>query len=55
MGPVWYGGNHHEAQGLYNCYLNSLKLAELYDCTSIAFSCISTGVYRFPKEQATQI
>ena len=55
VGPVWYGGAHNEVKDLFNCYVNSLKLAELYSCKSVAFPCISTGVYRFPKEQAAQI
>ena len=53
--PVWYGGNNGEVKDLFNCYTNSAKLAELYACESVAFPCISTGVYRFPKEQAAQI
>ena len=55
VGPVWYGGSHYEVKDLFNCYTNSLKLADLYNCESVAFPCISTGVYRFPKEQAAQI
>ena len=55
VGPVWYGGAHNEVKDLFNCYTNSLKLAELYSCESVAFPCISTGAYRFPKEQAAQI
>ena len=55
VGPVWYGGKNNEAELLKNCYLNSLKLAEEYKCKNIAFPCISTGVYHFPKEQAAQI
>ena len=55
VGPVWYGGNHNELKDLFNCYANSMRLAEVYGCESIAFPCISTGVYRFPKEQAAQI
>ena len=55
VGPVWYGGAHHEEENLRNCYLNSLKLAEAHLCKTVAFPCISTGVYRFPKEQAAQI
>ena len=55
VGPVWYGGKNNEDKLLKNCYLNSLKLAENYSCKSIAFPCISTGVYHFPKEQAAQI
>ena len=55
VGPVWYGGNHNELKDLFNCYTNSMRLAEVYECESIAFPCISTGVYHFPKEQAAQI
>ncbi|MBP5617205.1 MAG: O-acetyl-ADP-ribose deacetylase [Elusimicrobiaceae bacterium] len=55
VGPVWYGGSHNEMNDLFNCYTNSMRLAEVYDCETIAFPCISTGVYRFPKEQAAQI
>lgn len=55
VGPVWYGGSHNEMKDLFNCYTNSMRLAEVYDCETIAFPCISTGVYHFPKEQATQI
>ena len=54
-GPVWHGGNHNEAELLKNCYLNSLILAKANNCRSIAFPCISTGIYHFPKEQAAQI
>ena len=55
VGPVWYGGNNGEASALKNCYINSLKLADLHACETIAFPCISTGVYRFPKKQAAEI
>ena len=54
-GPVWHGGNHNEAEFLKNCYINSLALAKENLCRTIAFPCISTGVYHFPKEQAAQI
>lgn len=55
VGPVWYGGENGEAEALKNCYTNSLKIAEKYACKSIAFPCISTGVYRYPKKQAAEI
>lgn len=54
-GPVWQGGRSNEDELLANSYRNSLRLAEEYDCTSIAFPCISTGVYSFPKERAAKI
>jgi O-acetyl-ADP-ribose deacetylase len=55
VGPVWNGGRNDEAQKLENCYRNSLKLAEMNGCKSIAFPGISTGVYRFPKNEAAII
>lgn len=54
-GPVWHGGNHNEPQLLAGCYRNSLARAAENQCKSIAFPCISTGVYHFPKEDAAQI
>lgn len=55
VGPIWYGGNNHERDRLADCYKNSLKLAVENNCKSVAFPSISTGVYRFPKEEAAQI
>lgn len=55
VGPIWQGGNHGEAQLLANCYRNSLKLAEEYNCHHVAFPSISTGVYHFPLEKASKI
>ena len=55
VGPVWYGGAHNEMKDLFNCYTNSMRLAGVYACETVAFPCISTGVYHFPKEQAAQI
>ena len=54
-GPIWRGGNRGEAELLANCYKNSLKLAQEHDITSISFPSISTGVYRYPVEQAARI
>lgn len=54
-GPVWHGGTRHEAELLRSCYENSLKLAAENGCRSIAFSCISTGVYGYPHEAAAGI
>jgi O-acetyl-ADP-ribose deacetylase (regulator of RNase III) len=54
-GPVWNGGKHNEREKLANCYRNSLALAEEYKVKSIAFPSISTGIYRFPVEEACRI
>lgn len=55
VGPVWYGGDHHEAELLASCYNTALTLAEVNGLRSIAFPCISTGVYRYPPEAAAAI
>ena len=55
VGPVWRGGSHNEAVLLSNCYKNSLKLAIKNNLKTIAFPAISTGVYGFPIQQATEI
>ena len=55
VGPVWSGGKYDEDQLLKSCYKESMKLAEKYKMGSIAFPNISTGVYRYPKEEAASI
>ena len=55
VGPVWSGGNKNEPELLAGCYKNCLKLAEINKINTIAFPCISTGVYGYPKEQAAKI
>ncbi len=55
VGPVWNGGHKQEPELLANCYRNSLLLAEKNELHSIAFSGISTGVYGYPKAEATVI
>ena len=54
-GPVWHGGKQGEPVLLRACYVNSLTLAEENVCRSVAFPCISTGVYRYPPEAAAKI
>ncbi len=55
VGPVWQGGDQGEAELLHNCYHESFKLAMDRDLRSIAFPCISTGIYGYPKRQAAVI
>ena len=40
---------------LASCYRSCLKLAEENGLKSVAFCCISTGVFRFPKDEAARI
>lgn len=55
VGPVYVPGKHDlMVELLGNCYTSSLSLAEENDFLSIAFPCISAGVYGFPKEAAAE-
>ena len=60
VGPI-YSNKESDPINLYNCYHNSMLLANNYlndnhlDRVSIAFPCISTGVYRYPKKEAAKI
>ena len=55
VGPVYRDGLHGEPELLAACYRNSLALAAENGCKSIAFPCISTGVYGYPIEDAAKI
>ncbi len=55
VGPYYRGGNHGEGELLASCYLKSLELAVQYQARTIAFPCISTGIYRFPFLDACKI
>jgi len=55
VGPVWHGGKNNEREKLASCYINSLQLAVINDCQSVAFPNISTGVYGYPKAQAAEV
>ncbi len=54
-GPVWRGGALGEPQLLESCYRNAFQLALGKVAQSIAFPCISTGFYGYPKEPAACI
>ena len=55
VGPIWNGGNNAEAELLASCYRRSIQIATENKIDSLAFPCISTGIYRFPKKQAAKI
>lgn len=54
-GPVWRGGSRGEPALLESCYRNCLRLAAENGVRSIAFPCISAGVYGYPLEEAAKI
>ncbi|HET7921900.1 MAG TPA: O-acetyl-ADP-ribose deacetylase [Gammaproteobacteria bacterium] len=55
VGPVWQGGDHGEPQLLESCYASAFSLARESEARSIAFPCISTGVYHYPRQEAAYI
>ncbi len=54
-GPVWHGGDRHEAELLRSCYGSCLELASQYGCKTVDFPSISTGAYSFPLSKAASI
>ncbi len=54
VGPV-YSGSAKDPALLYSCYNESLDLAAAHDVHRIAFPCISTGVYGYPREKAAVV
>lgn len=55
VGPTWRGGKYYEEHDLKSCYRECLKFANMQGLKSIAFPCISTGAFCFPKEIAIDV
>ena len=55
VGPVWQGGTQGETALLASCYRRSLEVAADAAVRIIAFPAISTGVFRFPPDQAATV
>lgn len=55
VGPVYWDGESREAEQLASCYRSSLDVALENGCRTIAFPCISTGVFGYPFREAAEI
>ncbi|CAI5448580.1 unnamed protein product [Caenorhabditis angaria] len=55
VGPQVYSSlKSSDREKLVNCYRNSLELAKENGLKSLAFCCISTGVYGYPNDDAAE-
>jgi O-acetyl-ADP-ribose deacetylase (regulator of RNase III) len=55
VGPVYRGGTAGESDLLRSCYRESLRLAADAGLETVAFPCVSTGVYGYPKAKACAV
>jgi O-acetyl-ADP-ribose deacetylase (regulator of RNase III) len=55
VGPVYAHGRNDNAELLASCYRRSLDVAAEHGCQSVAFPCISTGIYSYPKDEACEV
>lgn len=56
VGPIVMGPlTRRYKEQLSECYRSCLELADKEGCRSIAFCCISTGVFLFPQDKAAEI
>jgi O-acetyl-ADP-ribose deacetylase (regulator of RNase III) len=55
VGPVYRGGDAGEAEQLASAYRRSLEIAAEQGLHSIAFPCISTGIFGYPPDEAASI
>ena len=55
VGPEYKDGQHGEPELLARCYRKILQMAKDNNLTSIAIPAISTGVFKYPCEEATPV
>ncbi|MCQ2970817.1 MAG: protein-ADP-ribose hydrolase [archaeon] len=53
--PQGFKPSNYDCESLANCYKSCLEVADYNNLDSIAFCCISTGVFNFPHELASKI
>lgn len=55
VGPYYGNEQGKEEELLKNCYINILNLGKEYKIKKIAFPSISTGIFRYPIEEACKL
>jgi O-acetyl-ADP-ribose deacetylase (regulator of RNase III) len=55
VGPVWRGGTHGEAELLASAYRRALAVADGLGARSVSFPAISTGIFGYPLDAATEV
>ncbi|RUL86937.1 O-acetyl-ADP-ribose deacetylase [Tautonia sociabilis] len=55
VGPRYRGGSSGEEALLRSCYVEAMTLAEHHGIETIAFPCIATGLFGYPKDEACAI
>lgn len=55
VGPQWRGGGSGEPEQLAECYRNSLARADEVGAATVSFPAISTGIFGYPLDAATDI
>jgi len=55
VGPRYIDGRQGEREALISCCQTSLELAKEYECETVAFPLISSGICGYPKDQALRI
>jgi len=55
VGPVWDGGTSGEPELLASCYRRAIEIASSNGIRTLAFPCISTGVFGYPAELAAKV
>lgn len=55
VGQIYRDGQHDEAKLLASAYQSALNLAKEYNCKSIAFPLISSGIYGYPRNEAMKV